>query len=61
MDKLWAGRTVGTTADLVDEINSSIAVDRRLYRRDIAGSKAHAMMLARQGIIPREEAEAIIE
>ena len=30
MDKLWAGRTVGTTADLVDEINSSIAVDRRL-------------------------------
>ena len=61
MDKLWAGRTVGTTADLVDEINSSIAVDRRLYRRDIAGSKAHAMMMAKQGIIPRSEAEQIIE
>ncbi len=60
MDKLWAGRTVGTTADLVDEINSSIAVDRRLYKRDIAGSKAHAMMLAKQGIIPDEEAEAIV-
>ena len=61
MDKLWAGRTIGTTADLVDEINSSIAVDRRLYRRDIDGSKAHAAMLAKQGIITDEEAEAIIE
>ena len=61
MDKLWAGRTIGTTADLVDEINSSIAVDRRLYRRDIAGSKAHAMMLGRQGIITQEEADAIVE
>ena len=61
MDKMWAGRTVGTTADLVDEINSSIAVDRRLYKRDIAGSKAHAMMMAKQGIIPRSEANMIID
>ena len=61
MDKLWAGRTIGTTADLVDEINSSVAVDRRLYKRDIAGSKAHAKMLAKQGIITQEEADAIVE
>ena len=61
MDKMWAGRTVGTTADLVDEINSSIAVDRSLYKRDIAGSKAHAMMMAKQGIIPRSEANMIID
>ena len=61
MDKLWAGRTIGTTADLVDEINSSIAIDRRLYRRDIDGSKAHAAMLAKQGIIEQEEADAIRE
>ena len=61
MDKLWAGRTVGTTADLVDEINSSIAVDRRLYRRDIEGSRAHAMMLAKQGILSSEEADAIVK
>ena len=61
MDKLWAGRTAGTTANLVDEINSSIAVDRRLYKRDIAGSIAHAKMLAKQGIIPEAEAEAMIE
>lgn len=61
MDKMWAGRTAGTTANLVDEINSSIAVDRRLYRRDIAGSKAHAMMLAKQGIISQKDADDIIE
>ena len=61
MDKLWAGRTAGTTANLVDEINSSIAVDRRLYKRDIAGSIAHAKMMAKQNIISQEEAEAIIQ
>ena len=60
MDKLWAGRTAGTTANLVDEINSSIAVDRRLYKRDIAGSIAHARMLKKQGIIPAEDADAIV-
>ena len=61
MDKLWAGRTAGTTANLVDEINSSIAVDRRLYKRDIAGSIAHAKMLSKQQIIAKEEADAIIK
>ena len=61
MDKLWAGRTAGTTANLVDEINSSIAVDRRLYKRDIAGSIAHAKMMAKQGIISGPEADALIE
>ena len=61
MDKMWAGRTAGTTANLVDEINSSIAVDRRLYKRDIAGSIAHAKMLAKQGIIPQQDADAIVE
>lgn len=61
MDKLWAGRTAGTTANLVDEINSSIAVDRRLYKRDIAGSIAHAKMLGTQEIIPQEEAQEIIK
>ena len=61
MDKLWAGRTAGTTANLVDEINSSIAVDRRLYKRDIAGSIAHAKMMAKQGIVTQQEADALIE
>lgn len=61
MEKLWAGRTAGTTANLVDEINSSIGVDKRLYKRDIAGSIAHAEMMAKQGIISRQEADALIE
>ena len=39
----------------------SIAYDRRLYREDIAGSVAHARMLARQGIIAAEDAESIVE
>ena len=61
MTKLWAGRTAGTTANMVDEINSSIGVDRKLYRHDIQGSIAHAKMLAHQGVIPEDEAETIIE
>ena len=61
MEKLWAGRTAGTTANLVDEINSSIGVDKRLYKRDIAGSIAHAKMMAKQGIISQQEAEEIVK
>lgn len=61
MNKLWAGRTAGKTASLVDEINSSIAVDMRLYKQDIAGSIAHARMMSRQGIISMAEADLIIE
>ncbi|MBR2674518.1 MAG: argininosuccinate lyase [Mogibacterium sp.] len=61
MNKLWAGRTAGKTASLVDEINSSIGVDMRLYKQDIAGSIAHAKMMAKQGIIEQASANAIIE
>ena len=43
----------------MERINASIEVDRRLYAHDIAGSKAHAAMLVRQGIISREDGEAI--
>jgi argininosuccinate lyase len=42
------------------EINASIPVDKRLWRQDIAGSKAHAAMLAAQGIISAEDAAAIL-
>ena len=45
MNKLWAGRTAGKTASLVDEIYSSFAVDLILYMQDIAGSIAHAKMM----------------
>ena len=43
------------------EINASIGFDKRLWREDIAGSKAHATMLRDQGIIAAEDAEAILK
>ena len=60
MGKMWAGRTSGDTSELADELNSSIAIDCRMYRQDIKGSIAHAKMLAKQNIIADEEAESII-
>ena len=49
------------TDELVARYTESISYDRRLYPFDIAGSKAHAEMLAKQGIIPQEDADAIIK
>ena len=57
--KLWGGRFSGETNEFVERFNASIDFDRRLYREDIAGSIAHAHMLAAQGIIPAEDSEAI--
>jgi argininosuccinate lyase len=59
--KPWGGRFGGETEKSVEEFTSSLDFDRRLYRQDIAGSVAHARMLARQGIITREEAEKIVQ
>src|SRR3546814_1586084 len=59
--KLWGGRFSGETDALVDQFNASIDFDRRLYREDIAGSIAHARMLAKQGIIPEADRDAIVE
>jgi len=56
MKKLWGGRFSAATSDAVEAFTASIAVDSRLYRHDIAGSIAHAKMLARQGIIKSSEA-----
>ena len=58
--KLWAGRFQKETDTLVNDFNSSISFDVRMYRQDIQGSIAHATMLGRQGIINQSEAEAII-
>ena len=61
MAKLWAGR-FGKETDLeVNDFNSSILFDCRLYKEDITGSMAHAAMLGKQGIIAEEEADKIIE
>ena len=59
--KLWAGRFQKETDTAVNDFNSSISFDARLYQEDIAGSIAHAAMLGKQGIIEEHEAEKIIE
>lgn len=57
---MWGGRFTKNTDVLVEEFTSSISFDSRMYREDIAGSIAHATMLAKCGIIPQDEAETII-
>jgi len=59
--KLWGGRFGKATDGLVDDFHSSISFDQRLYEEDIAGSIAHATMLGEQSIIPKEDAEKIVE
>ncbi len=61
MTKLWEGRTNAVTNQLADDFNSSIAVDSRMYKADIAGSMAHAAMLGAKGIIDQTDAETIID
>ncbi len=56
---LWGGRFEDTVSELTQEFGASLPVDRHLYRQDIAGSCAHAAMLAAQGIISAEDAEVI--
>ena len=61
MAKLWAGRFQKETDLVVNDFNSSILFDCRLYKEDITGSIAHATMLGKQGIIEEHEAEKIVE
>jgi argininosuccinate lyase len=58
-NQLWGGRFARGPAAIMETINASIGFDRRLAHQDIAGSKAHAAMLARQGIITADDAAAI--
>lgn len=60
-DKLWGGRFSEATAASVEAYSVSIQYDGRLYHHDIMGSKAHARMLARQGLITDAECSAILE
>ena len=60
MAKMWAGRTGGDTSPIADDFNSSIGVDNRMYVQDIEGSMAHAVMLAKQGIISLSDGEKIL-
>ena len=56
---MWGGQYTTPPADIMTEINASIGVDHVLYTQDIAGSRAHAAMLAAQGIISNDDAMAI--
>jgi len=56
---MWGGRFVGGPSALMREINASIGFDKRLWRQDIEASRAHAAMLAGQGIISRADAAEI--
>lgn len=59
--RLWGGRFGAGPAEAFDRLNSSLEVDRRLWRQDVAGSRAHARMLGARGIVPAEDVAAIEE
>ncbi len=59
MAKMWAGRTEGNVSKIADDFNSSIHFDSKMYKQDIRGSLAHALMLKTQNIISSSEYEAI--
>ncbi len=59
--KLWGGRFLKPTDKRVDDFNSSIRFDKKMYEQDIRGSIAHATMLGNQGIIPKEDSVLIVK
>ena len=60
-NEMWGGRFASGPDAIMEEINASIDFDKRLYREDIAGSKAHAEMLGAQGIMAAEDAALIVD
>lgn len=60
-DKLWGGRFSRPPARITEQINNSLAYDRRLWREDIDGSVAHAEMLTEVGILTSTEGRAIVD
>ena len=61
MDKMWKGRFSKELDSRVNDFNSSISFDSRMYKEDIEGSIAHATMLGNQGIIEKEDSALIVE
>jgi argininosuccinate lyase len=60
-NQMWGGRFADGPSALMREINVSIGVDKRLWREDIAASKAHVEMLAAQGIVSAKDGDAILK
>ncbi|MBI4048304.1 MAG: argininosuccinate lyase, partial [Devosia nanyangense] len=59
-NRMWGGRFSSGPDAIMEEINASIGFDQRLYRQDIAGSIAHARMLAETGILTQADRDAIV-
>ena len=59
--KPWGGRFAEPTSKIVERYTGSVRYDKALYAQDVAGSKAHARMLAKQGVISEAEAAQIVE
>jgi argininosuccinate lyase len=60
-NKMWGGRFQSGPAEIMEEINASISFDKRLYAKDIKGSKAHCAMLAKTSIISKQDALKIAQ
>ena len=58
-NQMWGGRFEDKPADIMEQINASIGIDKRLWKQDIAGSRAHAEMLVKQKIISAKDGAAI--
>jgi argininosuccinate lyase len=58
-NRMWGGRFGAQPDDIMTQINASIDIDKRLYKQDINGSKAHAKMLVSQGIVASEDGNKI--
>ena len=61
MAQLWGGRFTKETDQLVYNFNASITFDQKFYKQDIEGSIAHVTMLGKQGILTKEEMQAIVK
>ncbi|XP_031488471.1 argininosuccinate lyase, chloroplastic [Nymphaea colorata] len=59
-NKLWGGRFEESVTDAVERFSESVSFDKSLYKQDIAGSKAHATMLADQGLMTASDRDSII-
>ena len=60
MKKMWSGRFMQESSGLLEEFNASIMFDKALFKQDILGSKAHAKMLEKCGILKYDESQKII-
>ena len=60
MATLWHGRFEGGPAEALQALNDSLPFDRRMFREDIAGSRAHVRMLSRVGLMSEVDSEAVL-